>query len=254
MPTSTPSHKQRRSSLSGAFTHAAERVFGNERRSSFFSTGTVSFRGASGNRVLEQLTASSESGVGPLTFHNVLQSHPGMHYLLKFCAQDDLSSESLLFFLEVCRYKTLIPGIHRELAARKIYSKFLQVGAPMQLAVPETHRNPVSSALQSHAGPDGTCFDQIHADVAHSLRFDVFPRFVRSSHYFKLVNLTLEERVQFDIRQFDLCRLLGAGGFGMVLLVRRKTTGFLSACKILDKRIIISQNQVSCLLMPTPDS
>ena len=31
-------------------------------------------------------------------------------------------------------------------------------------------------------------------------------------------------------------------------LVRRKITGFLSACKILDKRIIISQNQVSGFL------
>ena len=235
--------------MSSTFAHAAERVFGNERRSSFFTAGTASFRGASGHRVLENLAASSESGVGPLTFYKVLQSHAGMHYMLKFCAQDDFSSESLLFFLEVSRYRMLAPGIHRELAARKIFSKFLAEKAPMPLAVPEALRNLVDATIQSHAGPDGTCFDAIYVDVAHLLRFDVFPRFVRSAHYFKLVNLTVEERVQFDIKQFDLCRLLGAGGFGVVLLVQRKTSGVFAACKILDKRIIISQNQVSNLLM-----
>ena len=44
--------------------------------------------------------------------------------------------------------------------------------------------------------------------------------------------------------KYDLYRLLGAGGFGMVLLVRRTTNGNYFACKIVDKRIVISQNQV----------
>ena len=193
---------------------------------------------------MQQLTDSSESGRGPLTFDIVLRSHPGVHYFLKFCAQEDLCSESLLFWLEVRSYQQLAPGIHREVAARKIYAKFFDVNAPMLIAMPEVIVARMHSILQSGAGPDGRCFDEAHSEVAYLLRYDVFPRFVHSPHYFKLANLTLEERVRFDIEQFDLYRLLGVGGFGMVLLVRRQTNGNYFACKVIDKRIIISQSQV----------
>ena len=236
----------RRPSLGAAI---ATRVFGNagERRPSFITSGTMSFQGRSGDRVMQQLTDSSESGRGPLSFENVLRSHPGVHYFLKFCAQDVFCSESLLFWLEVRSYQLLAPGIHREVAARKIFAKFFDANAPMHLAMSEAIVARVHSILQSGAGPDGRCFDEAHSEVAYLLRYDVFPRFVRSPHYFKLVNLTLEERVRFDIEQFDLYRMLGAGGFGMVLLVRRQTNGNYFACKVIDKRIIISQSQVrSC--------
>ena len=118
----------------------------------------------------------------------------------------------------------------------------------MQLSVAEQVRDRVWDVISSNAGPDATCFDHIHADVAYELRYDIFPRFIRSPHYFKLASLTLEERAHFDIEQFDLCRLLGAGGFGMVLLVRRHSHGNFFACKVIDKRIVISQNQVHALL------
>ena len=46
------------------------------------------------------------------------------------------------------------------------------------------------------------------------------------------------------INEFDLYRFLGAGGFGMVLLSKKKDTGKFYAIKVIDKRILISQNQV----------
>ena len=43
---------------------------------------------------------------------------------------------------------------------------------------------------------------------------------------------------EFDLRQF-----LGAGGCGMVLLAQKKDTGRSYAIKVMDKRILLSQNQ-----------
>ena len=43
------------------------------------------------------------------------------------------------------------------------------------------------------------------------------------------------------IDEFDLYRFLGAGGFGMVLLAKKKDTGRFYAIKVIDKRILISQ-------------
>lgn len=203
----------------------------------------MSFKGSSGSRALRALSTNSLTGKGPLSFERVTSSQAGMHYFLKFCSTDDLSSESLLFWMEARSYTQLSAGIHRELAARKIFAKFFAPDAPMLLALSTGLVAEMAAELRGNAGPSRDVFEEAHADVSYTLRYDVFPRFLSSSHYFKLVNLTLEERLRIDIEKFDLYRLLGAGGFGMVLLVRRKTNGNYFACKVIDKRIVISQKQ-----------
>jgi hypothetical protein len=222
------------------------------RRPSYTVADRLSFRGEKGDRVLRALSDNSASGKGPLTFDSVLRAHAGVHYLLKFCAQEDKSSENLLLFLELRGYQKLPAGIHRELAARKIYNKFLSPSAPMLIAVAEDLLVGVKAALESAESPSSTIFDEVFAEVAYLLRYDIFPRFIASPQYFKLLNLTLDERMRFDIEQFDLHRLLGAGGFGMVLLVRRHSSRNYFACKVVDKRIIISQNQVHQIRPCTP--
>ena len=121
-----------------------------------------------------------------------------MHYLIKFC-EDDMSTETVLFWLEARSYSKLGPGIHREVAARKIFSKFFAADAPMLLTMPEHTIADMSASIKSHTGPSGATFDEAMAEVSYTLRYDVFPRFLTSPHYFKLVNLTLEERLRIDI-------------------------------------------------------
>ena len=222
------------------------------RRPSYVIAGTMDFRGTSGDRALQALSTNALSGKGPLTFERVTASQAGTHYLLKFCV-DDMSSDCLLFWLDVRAYTQLGAGIHRELAARKIYAKYLEAGSPSQLALPAALVSKAATGMASHAGPSSKIFDHVVAEVAYTLRFDVFPRFLTSAHYFKLVNLTLEERMKIELEFFDLYRLLGAGGFGMVLLVRRKTSGQHFACKVIDKRIVLSQNQVGSRSIPLQD-
>ena len=76
-----------------------------------------------------------------------------------------------------------------------------------------------------------------------SLRYDIFPRFVGSEVYTALVERKLEAQPEAVIDDFDLLRFLGAGGFGMVLLAQHRATERYCAMKVIDKRIVLSQNQ-----------
>ena len=170
-----------------------------QRRPSYTIAGTLSFRGSSGDKALRRLTEESLAGNGPLTFTRIVRSEVGIHYFRKFCAGEDASEETLAFWLEARGHSQMATGIHREHVARKIFTKFLDNGATHQLAMPAGLVDAVRTKLHSHAGPDGTLFDDVFAEVSHTLRYDVFPRFLTSSHFFKLVNLTLEERIRFDV-------------------------------------------------------
>ena len=160
----------------------------------------MSFRGTSGDRVLRALSTNALSGKGPLTFDRVTTSQAGMHYFLKFCSEEDLSSETLLFWIEARSYAQLGAGIHREIAARKIFAKFFAPAeAHMPVSLSADLVDGMAVGLQSPSGPSARIFDGALTEVSYTLRYDVFPRFLTSSHYFKLVNLTLEERMRMDI-------------------------------------------------------
>merc|ERR1712166_920009 len=66
---------------------------------------------------------------------------------------------------------------------------------------------------------------------------------IDSQLYEDLVGLKFEDRKVANMRDFDLYHFLGAGGFGMVLLAQKLDTKRFYAIKVLDKRILISQNQ-----------
>jgi len=79
--------------------------------------------------------------------------------------------------------------------------------------------------------------------VKASMTMDILPRFMESAEYHALVELKFDQRKVVDMGEFDLFRFLGAGGFGMVLLAQKKDTAKFYAIKVIDKRILISQNQ-----------
>jgi len=86
-------------------------------------------------------------------------------------------------------------------------------------------------------------FDVVQASVMSTMRMDIFPRFIESPDYRALQALHSDDRHVVGIRDFDLHRFLGAGGFGMVLLARQRESKRMYAVKVIDKRILISQNQ-----------
>ena len=161
--------------------------------------------------------------------------------------------ENLLFVLEVQDYKSVeAPGYQKSLA-RKIFKKYVKVNAPMGIAVEHRTRLSVADGYEKATGAlSHDLFDGLVQEVVLSMKLDILPRFVESPEYKKLMALKFEERKVVDMTEFDCYRFLGAGGFGMVLLAKqfrkKKQQGSpkrdkFYAVKVIDKRILISQNQ-----------
>ena len=93
------------------------------------------------------------------------------------------------------------------------------------------------------AAPESSLFVDAQAHAVTSMKLDIFPRFVDSDYYAQLVDLKFEDRKVVQVTDFDIYRFLGAGGFGMVLLAQKVDTQRFYAVKVIDKRILISQNQ-----------
>tara|TARA_B110001452_G_C15221996_1_gene423621 strand:+ start:354 stop:1889 length:1536 start_codon:yes stop_codon:yes gene_type:complete len=127
----------------------------------------------------------------------------------------------------------------RSFTARKIFRKYIAANAPMMLGVEDR----LKKEIVVGAAPSPDIFKNVQQAIVISMKLDIFPRFVDSTQYTELVELKFEDRKVCNILDFDLYRFLGAGGFGMVLLSQKLDTGRFYAIKVLDKRILISQNQ-----------
>ena len=200
------------------------------------SGGITQFRRAIARMALQ--------GEGPLTLEEILTDRALLQCFKRFCA-DDASIENLLFCLEAMEYQQIASAEFRRFRARKIHRKYTAAAAPMALGIAGVERARIEAALASEggAGVDTYLFDAVLHDVIFSLRYDIFPRFVGSEVYTALVERKLEAQPEAVIDDFDLLRFLGAGGFGMVLLAQHRATERYCAMKVIDKRIVLSQNQ-----------
>ena len=179
---------------------------------------------------------------GPLTFDGVMRGGVALGHFKKFCLQD-LSTEPLLFWLEAHEYAGIKSADFLGATARRLLSKYIAPGAPMAVAISDRLRLEATEAVEGGRASAST-FDAVLQSVDNSLRYDVFPRFCQSDWCAQLVAMQVEASAVIGVGDFDLCRFLGAGGFGMVLLCRRRDTKKYYALKVIDKRIVISQKQV----------
>lgn len=92
--------------------------------------------------------------------------------------------------------------------------------------------------------PSPSLFDPLQSAIEKAIEKDVLPGFYESAQYRELFAANGDFSAVLSADDFDILKFLGAGGFGMVLLVRRKATRRLYAMKVMDKRILISRKQV----------
>ena len=164
-----------------------------------------------------------------------------LKYFKQFCIRE-MSVENLLFVLEATDYRSIEAPEYRRFMARKIFQKYIRPDAPFGIAVQSRTRQEIDSQYTREA-PSMDLFDLLTAEVLVSMKLDIMPRFLESAEYQELLELKFEERKVVDMKEFDLYRFLGAGGFGMVLLAKKRDTQRFYAIKVIDKRILISQNQ-----------
>ena len=177
----------------------------------------------------------------PFAVEQVLGNPVNLKYFKQFCIAE-MSVENLLFYLECADYKVIEAPEYRRFCARKIIQKYVKPDATMGIAVSSRTRDAV---VKESGSKEPTCdlFDSLVSEVTLSMKMDILPRFHESADYAQLMELKFEERKVTEMKEFDLYRFLGAGGFGMVLLAKKRDTKRLYAIKVIDKRILISQNQ-----------
>jgi len=196
-------------------------------------------------RMQATVAGLASRGKGPLSFEEILSNPFNLNYFKKFCVSD-YSTENLLFWLEVEEYRVIKAPEYRRHIARKILRKYINEGASQQIGLKEELRCDVRSKItvdKDTEPPPTDVFEKIQESVKYEMQMDIFQRFVDSPQYKELCDLSFEERKMVTMDQFDIFRFLGAGGFGMVLLAKKVDTKKYYAIKVIDKRILISQNQ-----------
>ena len=129
---------------------------------------------------------------GQITLDQCLSDPVNLNYFKKFCMKE-MSMENLLFWLEVQDFKTIEAPQYAGFIARKIYNKYIRVGAHQQLAVEGNLRENIQATFKPDLiRPD--VFDEIQEEAAKMMRLDIFPRFQSDDLYTELIQLKFEER------------------------------------------------------------
>mmetsp|Transcript_31828 Transcript_31828/g.51540 ORF Transcript_31828/g.51540 Transcript_31828/m.51540 type:complete len:344 (-) Transcript_31828:1287-2318(-) len=91
-----------------------------------------------------------------------------------------------------------------------------------------------------------TMFDEVVEEVRSDLLLGIFPRFERSEFYKRYIKCCAATRVsklgsklpgaKVDLKDFEVFRVLGRGGFGSVKACRKRNCGNLYAMKIINKK------------------
>mmetsp|Transcript_35237 Transcript_35237/g.70245 ORF Transcript_35237/g.70245 Transcript_35237/m.70245 type:complete len:547 (-) Transcript_35237:609-2249(-) len=184
---------------------------------------------------------ASVKGSGDLSLEQILMDPVNLRFFKEFCIAEH-SIENLLFWLEVADYKSIEAPEYRKFVAKKIVRKYITENAPHAISV----QGGLNLKFKGNMQPEdckNDIFDSLRDDVMASMKLDILPRFLDSPKYKDMVDLNFEQRKVATMSEFDLYRFLGAGGFGMVLLGKKKDNSRFYAIKVIDKRILISQNQ-----------
>ncbi|XP_039985005.1 regulator of G-protein signaling 8-like [Xiphias gladius] len=92
----------------------------------------------------------------------------------------EYSEENLLFWLACEGYKKIAGETELTVAAKRIYTEFVQVDAPRQINIDCVTREEISENI-SQPGPN--CFDGAQRVIYGLMENDCYPRFLKSEIY-----------------------------------------------------------------------
>ncbi|KAL3289063.1 hypothetical protein HHI36_003505, partial [Cryptolaemus montrouzieri] len=92
----------------------------------------------------------------------------------------EFSSENIDFWMSVERFRQLPSGPEKRTEARRIYHQHVSVGAPEAVNVDAHGRQCAEQALQE---APSNIFDQAQKQVLNLMKFDSYPRFLKSDLY-----------------------------------------------------------------------
>ncbi|KAJ3649356.1 hypothetical protein Zmor_021120 [Zophobas morio] len=131
----------------------------------------------------ENGSAKSNSSEGPAgwatSFEKLLEDPLGLHTFAEFLKKE-FSAENIYFWTACERYRRLPAGPERVAEAQRIYQQHLCVGAPEGVNVDSHGRHCTEQSLQEASI---TLFDQAQKQIFNLMKFDSYPRFLKSTLY-----------------------------------------------------------------------
>ncbi|CAI5637007.1 unnamed protein product [Oreochromis niloticus] len=113
------------------------------------------------------------------SFDRLLECKTGQLVFEDFL-RTEYSDENLLFWLACEKYKKLTRVTETTIAAKRIYTEFVQAGAPRQINIDCVTREEISKNI-SQPGPN--CFDRAQKLIYGLMENDCYPRFLKSEIY-----------------------------------------------------------------------
>uniref|UniRef100_UPI0037E7B75C regulator of G-protein signaling 8-like n=1 Tax=Semicossyphus pulcher TaxID=241346 RepID=UPI0037E7B75C len=92
----------------------------------------------------------------------------------------EYSEENLLFWVACEEYKKITSEAEMEVAAKRIYTEFVQVDALRQINIDCVTRGEISDNLSQ---PGLNCFDRAQRQIYALMENDCYPRFLKSEIY-----------------------------------------------------------------------
>ncbi|XP_045461609.1 regulator of G-protein signaling loco isoform X2 [Harmonia axyridis] len=121
------------------------------------------------------------------SFEKLLEDTEGLKAFSEFLKKE-FSSENIDFWIAVERFRHIPNGQEKKAEARRIYQQHICVGAPEAVNVDSHGRQCVEQALHEATS---NIFDQAQKQVLNLMKFDSYPRFLKSDVYKQcLVNST----------------------------------------------------------------
>ncbi|KAG8470722.1 hypothetical protein KFE25_009143 [Diacronema lutheri] len=166
-----------------------------------------------------------------------------IHFLSKYVVTKG-QTDILIMWIECEQYKAANARLLRRHKAVRLIKAYVDGRNSALDEMGEAEIKAEILANYDKEDPSPSLFDPLQSAIEKAIEKDVLPGFYESAQYRELFAANGDFSAVLSADDFDILKFLGAGGFGMVLLVRRKATRRLYAMKVMDKRILISRKQV----------
>ncbi|KAJ8930531.1 hypothetical protein NQ314_016644 [Rhamnusium bicolor] len=123
------------------------------------------------------------------SFEKLLEDPLGLHTFAEFLKKE-FSAENIYFWTACERYRRLPLGNERTAEAQRIYQQHLSLGAPEAVNVDAQGRQCTEQSLQN---PDSNLFDLAQKQIFNLMKFDSYPRFLKSDIYKQCLSGDIEK-------------------------------------------------------------
>ena len=174
------------------------------------------------------------------TYLSIIEQQPvGKKLFHTFCGQD-LTLSACIQFLEALNELEAIEVRHRNDKLIQVYKDYIAVESKSRTpVVSEEAAKAVERQLHSEKGAVGsplTIFKDCTRDVLEFLKGEPFRTFLDSPYFLRYLQWKALEQQLVTEDHYRQYRVLGKGGFGLVLACQDKATGRMYAVKKLDKK------------------